>query len=30
MEDTVAEDFQNWRNVVNWAEVERCYEADHR
>jgi hypothetical protein len=23
MEDTVAEDFQNWWNVVNWAEVER-------
>ncbi len=30
MEDTVAEDFQNWWNVVNWAEVERRNEADYR
>jgi hypothetical protein len=30
MEDTVAEGFQNWWNVVNRAGVERCYEIGHR
>ena len=30
MEGTVAKDFQNWWNVVNWAEVERRYEIGHR
>ena len=30
MAETVAEDFQNWWNVVTWTEVERRYEAGHR